>query len=155
MTNLSELYKRTFTVRGEDGAYTKFFQVEGPAAISERKWCDIRINTEHSGNYVGTLSRAQAEALTDEIRSYFGIDRYDEACPRTPPRKAPKGPQVYRGNGKHSMELVYGDLHRLRVPGGWLYFDTYVDKDEGKFGSRELCGATTFVPVPEVVGYKI
>ena len=58
----------------------------------------------------------------------------------------PHGPQEYRGNGKHSWERVYDSamevpVKRLRVPGGWLY------KTEGH--------APVFVPLPEVVGYKI
>ena len=53
------------------------------------------------------------------------------------------------------MEQVSGDLYRLRVPGGWLYFDTYKDEDSFDRTEREVSGSTTFVPVPEVVGYKI
>jgi hypothetical protein len=60
-------------------------------------------------------------------------------------RKPPKGDQQYKGNGKHDWEDVTEDsfTRRLRVPGGWLYIDT-------KYES-----ALVFVPVPEVVGYKV
>jgi hypothetical protein len=61
------------------------------------------------------------------------------------PKKAPHGAQEYRGNGKHAWETVEIDdvpfTRRLRVPGGWLY----------KSGGNGL----VFVPVPDVVGYKI
>lgn len=56
--------------------------------------------------------------------------------------KASKAKQTYKGNGKHTWELVIEGTVRLRVPGGWLYRDTFV-------------GGTTFVPVPEVVGHVI
>lgn len=60
-----------------------------------------------------------------------------------------KDKQKYRGNGAHSWELVtesgkgsdQSATYRLRVPGGWLY------ADEG--------GASTFVPMPEVVKYEV
>lgn len=63
-------------------------------------------------------------------------------------RKAPKGPQAYKGNGKHVWELVivggsenyFVPTYRLRVPGGWLYAQD---------------SALTFVPTPAVVGYAI
>jgi hypothetical protein len=55
-------------------------------------------------------------------------------------KKAPKGPQAYKGNGKHAWELVTGDVSRLRVPGGWIY-------DSGE--------ALAFVPVPQAVGYAV
>jgi hypothetical protein len=60
-------------------------------------------------------------------------------------RKPPKGDQQYKGNGKHDWEDVDGnETDRLRVPGGWLY--RYVNFD---------APALVFVPVPEVVGYKV
>jgi Neuraminidase (sialidase) len=57
-------------------------------------------------------------------------------------KKAPKGPQAYKGNGKHSWETVVENVQRLRVPGGWLYRD-----------DRNM--ATVFVPVPQAVGYAV
>lgn len=66
------------------------------------------------------------------------------------PKKRPHGAQEYKGNGKHSWEKVTsGDLtitERLRVPGGWVYRD------------RSLTGyakTSTFVPVPQAVGYAV
>jgi hypothetical protein len=58
----------------------------------------------------------------------------------TEPRKAPHGKQEYKGNGKHQWEDVASFTKRLRVPGGWLYRSD---------------GSLAFVPVPEVVGYKV
>jgi hypothetical protein len=67
-------------------------------------------------------------------------------------RKAPKGPQQYRGNGEHVWEDVgyqtvtspmkMLDVERLRVPGGWLY-----RSNANAWG--------VFVPVPEAVGYVV
>jgi hypothetical protein len=58
-------------------------------------------------------------------------------------RKAPHGPQEYKGNGKHEWEQVTGCNWRLRVPGGWLY-RTHAGAD-----------STTFVPTPAAVGYAV
>jgi hypothetical protein len=66
-------------------------------------------------------------------------------------KKTPKGPQAYKGNGKHEWECVVLDdvlkfgTYRLRVPGGWLYGT----------GDNYRFSNVTFVPVPEVVGYSI
>jgi hypothetical protein len=59
-------------------------------------------------------------------------------------RKAPKGPQAYKGNGKHEWEYVTYSTERLRVPGGWLY----------RFASASGSDIS-FVPVPEAVGYAV
>lgn len=86
-------------------------------------------------------------------RDYFTYDmvqkvRADASKPNPARgRRAPKGPQAYKGNGNHKWELVAaGDdgtqpssIYRLRVPGGWLY------------GKR--IGSLTFVAMPEIVGY--
>ena len=61
-------------------------------------------------------------------------------------RKTTTSKQTYRGNGKHNFEMVvengYGDVMRLRVPGGWLYRD---------LGS---C-STVFVPLVDVMNKVI
>jgi hypothetical protein len=59
-------------------------------------------------------------------------------------RAAPNGPQKYRGNGQHTWEPVAEWTTRLRVAGGWLY------RHHNALGT-----AMVFVPVPEVVGYKV
>jgi hypothetical protein len=69
-----------------------------------------------------------------------------KVAPVTKAKKAPKGKQAYKGNGKHTWEPVTGCVVRLRVPGGWLY---------GKTIGGEPLAYMTFVPTPEVVGYKI
>lgn len=67
--------------------------------------------------------------------------------PAAPVKKRPHGRQEYKGNGKHRWESVVEeedgtvDTERLRVPGGWLYRDSF--------------GGSTFVPVPEAVGYAV
>lgn len=63
-------------------------------------------------------------------------------------KKTPKGPQAYKGNGKHEWEVSCSagrdfSTWRLRVPGGWLY----------RVGTSAT--ATTFVPVPAAVGYSV
>jgi hypothetical protein len=61
-------------------------------------------------------------------------------------KKRPRGPQEYRGNGKHEWEDVTDGTRRLRVPGGWLYV-----YDESGVSAPTM----GFVPTPEVVGYVI
>lgn len=63
-----------------------------------------------------------------------------------PAKKRPHGAQEYKGNGKHAWENVTGNTVRLRVPGGWLY---------GKTMSGHVLANTTFVPVPQAVGYSV
>jgi hypothetical protein len=68
--------------------------------------------------------------------------------PEATKRKPPKGPQQYKGSEHHTWEEIgpdYTGASRLRVPGGWLYEIAYEDGDV----------AVVFVPVPEVVGYKV
>jgi hypothetical protein len=63
------------------------------------------------------------------------------------PRKRPHGAQEYKGNGKHKWERVTGETMRLRVPGGWLY---------GEYSRRiDRVVNSTFVPVPQAVGYAV
>jgi hypothetical protein len=70
-------------------------------------------------------------------------------------------PQDYRGNGEHGWERVqlsmdgadFDYTSRLRVPGGWLYRNTFAMSDAG-----EITGPfvnVTFVPMPEVVKHKV
>jgi hypothetical protein len=77
----------------------------------------------------------------------FGAGKdYDDIQPRPSPVR-PKGPQAYKGNGKHDwQEACQGSpgeyrTTRLRVPGGFLY----------RYGD----GAPVFVPMPEIVGYVV
>ena len=68
------------------------------------------------------------------------------AAARKAKAAGPKGEQEYKGSGNHDWEDIGDNSHvvvrRLRVPGGWLYRVGYTS-------------STTFVPMPEVVGYKI
>jgi hypothetical protein len=84
-----------------------------------------------------------------EVRK-FTITVIPEAPKAEPkPRKAPKGAQAYKGNGKHSWEQSSDQTYRLRVPGGWLY-GTKLD-GYGASRVRDI----VFVPVPQVVGYAV
>lgn len=84
----------------------------------------------------------------DGVRT-FNITVIPEAPKATPatPKKRPHGKQEYKGNGKHAWETVTGSTVRLRVPGGWLY-------GKSRYGDNVLA-QTTFVPVPEAVGYVV
>lgn len=70
----------------------------------------------------------------------------DEGSMSSPPAP-PRGPQMYRGNGKHEWQRVIDGTPgqwitwRLRVPGGFLY----------RYGDV----SPVFVPMPEVVGYVV
>lgn len=63
-------------------------------------------------------------------------------------KRRPHGAQEYKGNGEHEWEKVTGETYRLRVPGGWLY------GRKRSYGNSGY-GDTTFVPVPNAVGYVI
>ena len=159
------MYEYNATVPGNLHADSKNFKLRGPLDLKDRAWVDLTIETDGRGNPV-TLSKIQACVLVRELALYFGINDYGvdhllkhaTAIPSDPvlapaPRKAPvHGPQEYKGNGKHAIEKVHASVYRLRVPGGWLYMDTY---DQGDDGDPEVTGPGTFVPVPDVVGYKI
>lgn len=80
--------------------------------------------------------------------------RFEKIKPEKPKAapKPKKPSQAYKGNGKHTWEIVNhernsivardpGTVWRLRVPGGWLY------------GKR--IGASVFVPMPAVVNHKV
>jgi hypothetical protein len=60
--------------------------------------------------------------------------------------------QKYLGNGKHEWETSVdysgdaGHTERLRVPGGWLYSVENGDN---------FCPSVVFVPIPEVVKYRV
>lgn len=98
-----------------------------PGEIGDAYWSFERDNTKR---FTITVERETAAAT----------------APATA-KKRPHGKQEYRGNGKHEWETVVGNTVRLRVPGGWLYSKT--------FGGSQVSSNTTFVPVPEVVGYAV
>lgn len=83
----------------------------------------------------------------DADRKNFTITPFVEKKPEPKPRKRPHGAQEYKGNGKHKWETVTGETMRLRVPGGWLY---------GEYSRRiDRVVNSTFVPVPQAVGYAV
>lgn len=65
-----------------------------------------------------------------------------EAAPRSEAPTKKKLTQKYLGNGEHTWESVCSNTMRLRVPGGWLYGNSYYR-------------GMTFVPMPEVVKHKV
>ena len=99
----------------------------------------VRCSGHTVGNAFFNLSVPGAKELRDALISLFPLKpkftRIDAA---------PKGAQEYKGNGKHEWERVEKDgvTDRLRVPGGWLYRDGFHN-------------TVSFVPMPDVVGYKI
>jgi hypothetical protein len=85
--------------------------------------------------------------FSDFDRKHFDIIPYVEPQPEPKPKKRPHGAQEYKGNGKHAWEKVTGETMRLRVPGGWLY---------GEYSRRiDRVVNSTFVPVPQAVGYAV
>jgi hypothetical protein len=90
-----------------------------------------------------TLQPKEAQALRDLLIEAYPLP--DATPAPAPAKKSPHGAQKYLGNGAHTWEMVSGaalGVRRLRVPGGWLYRDSYTD-------------TTVFVPMPDVVGYEI
>ena len=105
----------------------------------------IRFDTWSDGHGVGDH---EWHFERDEVKN-FTIKPFVAAVVKAEPkpRKRPHGAQEYKGNGKHNWERVVGDTMRLRVPGGWLY---------GQYSSRiDRVVQTTFVPVPQAVGYAV
>jgi hypothetical protein len=96
----------------------------------------VNVNTRDGDCRMACLTETEMLELRDNILKVLPLTA--EAPKKK--RKAPHGPQEYKGNGKHEWEDVTGCTMRLRVPGGWLY----------------SCGdSSTFVPVPEAVGYAV
>jgi hypothetical protein len=106
----------------------------------------IRFDTWSDGHGVGDHEwcfydyNARALAITPFVETKKVVEEPKK-------KKAPKGPQQYKGNGKHAWERVTADTMRLRVPGGWLY---------GEYSHRlSRVTNSTFVPVPQAVGYAV
>lgn len=97
---------------------------------------------------------AYSEGFEDPSESRWHFKNKDDGAirkvkPEAKAKKAPKGKQAYKGNGKHLWEDVLAEgisygyrTKRLRVPGGWLY-------------RSDMDTASVFVPTPAVVGYAI
>lgn len=106
-----------------------------------------------------TLGHDDARRLSAELVS--GLPEKLKFVPPKPAKVSPKRPhgaQEYRGNGNHGLEVVCPDqsnnewtmTQRLRVPGGWLY---KTQRTVGDATARVV--STTFVPVPDAVGYAV
>jgi hypothetical protein len=87
------------------------------------------------------------EASNHKAFAITVVQKAPEPKAEPKPKKRPHGAQEYKGNGKHAWEKVTGGTMRLRVPGGWLY---------GEYSSRvDRVMTSTFVPVPQAVGYAV
>ena len=130
--------ERTIVSLDTPGSYHKTVLVEhlGTSVGTGYARFVVRCAGHDVGNAFFNLSADGAEKLRDALISLFPKGTTAKA-------EAPKGKQEYKGNGSHDWEAV-GDsgIRRLRVPGGWLYRAGYTP-------------TTTFVPMPDVVGYKI
>lgn len=144
----------------EGGRYVKKWRAEhGYRTLSEGEFATVKadyvdrccIQMPWGGSEIWYK---KALKLFDAPPWVFSADGSDGLIEKVKSKKSPKGSQAYKGNGKHTFEVVVehdvnGErggaargVYRLRVPGGWLY--------------RSHGGHTmTFVPVPEVVGYKV
>ena len=100
------------------------------------------------------ISHTAAEALRDALVELYPLPQpkvelptAEDLAPVEKKAKTWKGKQAYKGNGKHTWEIVNKTngtkTLRLRVPGGWLY--TVDDK-------QNLTITTTFVPMPDISG---
>jgi hypothetical protein len=125
--------KMLATPKGKEGVVIAINEMQEEATIQIEGW-------------VGGHSAYGPEKSQDKLWVW---DNDVELIPPTPvkaKKKTPKGQQAYKGNGKHKWELVVvedegSNVHRLRVPGGWLYRDNW--------------NGLVFVPVPEAVGYVV
>jgi hypothetical protein len=105
----------------------------------------VRFDTWSDGHGVGGREWGFYDTDVKDFSIRNHVDPKPE--PVVVKKKAPKGPQQYRGNGKHAWERVTGETMRLRVPGGWLY---------GEYSRRiDRVVNSTFVPVPQAVGYAV
>lgn len=105
-------------------------------------WLEVTEKDAH--NALIKLNDVEAAALRDWLITAYPLPKSVEAKPAK--RKAPHGPQKYKGNGTHTWEETAEGTQRLRVPGGWIY-NLYNDDNATE--------AAVFVPVPDVVGYSI
>jgi hypothetical protein len=106
-------------------------QVEGDVV-----WFTTTDGINEDASVASKLTRAELEKLRDAL---IAIAPLEEKVVEKK-RKAPHGPQEYKGNGKHQWEQVDPYTSRLRVPSGWLY---------------EHGCTITFVPLPAAVGYAV
>jgi len=132
-SDTAELWEQTVTVqRDSDG--------------------DLSIDIADGDNEI-TFDRATALALYNAIGTEMG---FTTPAPAPVAKARPHGAQEYRGNGNHKWEEVSvdakgaGHTYRPRVPGGWLY-RTVSSDTKGNTDAQ----STTFVPMPNTVGYAV
>jgi hypothetical protein len=137
------------TVTGEYDGYT-FDQEIGTVVPTEFISPLIRFDTWSHGHGAGQrewhFGEEGVRTFNITVIPEWSVDPIKPVKPA--PKKRPHGKQEYKGNGKHEWETVTGTTVRLRVPGGWLY-----GKRLGHGGA--VLAYTTFVPVPEAVGYAV
>jgi hypothetical protein len=151
-----------FSDDGEDG---RIELVEKKKKKPEFKVGDVVISSESATQQLmGTVVEAEVAsclvqfpswdkghdggAFDDSKDKWWVENEYLSKVAVEKKKKAPKGKQAYRGNGKHSWEPVTGNTVRLRVPGGWLY-------GRASTVSPETVRDAVFVPVPQAVGYAV
>jgi hypothetical protein len=128
----------------------KKFEFEVGTIIDSASFGDdeklVRFDTWADGHGVGD----HEWGFYDTDRRKFAITVFVETKKKAvepKPKKRPHGAQEYKGNGKHHWETVTAETKRLRVPGGWLY---------GEYSRRiDRIVNSTFVPVPQAVGYAV
>lgn len=107
-------------------------------------WSDVHVSDRNCWGFEASNARKFTITVVPEAPK---VEEAAKPWPTSKPKKRPHGAQEYKGNGKHNWEKVVGDCLRLRVPGGWLY---------GQYSNRiSRVINTTFVPVPQAVGYAV
>jgi hypothetical protein len=107
----------------------------------------VRFDTWSDGHGVGDHEWSFEETNRKKFSITPFVETKTVVKDEPKPRKRPHGAQEYKGNGKHKWERVTGETMRLRVPGGWLY---------GEYSRRiDRVVNSTFVPVPQAVGYAV
>lgn len=114
------------------------------------------------------LTRDNAREFYDAIGAEMGFvsapvvdpapEPVDPAPEPVAKKRSPNGAQAYKGNGNHKWEAVTEDpkgagaTYRLRVAGGFVYRTVSYAAPNSPVVAAQ---STTFVPMPDVVGYAI
>jgi hypothetical protein len=116
-----------------------------PARYEDADTRRIRFDTWANGHGVGDHEWCFYDI--DRRKFEITVVKLEPVKVEPKPKKRPHGAQEYKGNGKHHWETVTAETKRLRVPGGWLY---------GEYSRRiDRIVNSTFVPVPQAVGYAV
>ncbi len=138
--------KRTVSMIDEACNYAKSVTVE---TLASRRFVSMTGTSNNLSGYgafkMTNYSPQMAAELGAALLDAAAICGYKTAFNTPAPAKkaSPHGAQEYKGNGKHSWEMVVDNTYRLRVPGGWLYAED------------TSASSTVFVPLAECIGYSI